>query len=351
MSEIQVIDADAHLVQLDDDSDIRAYMEKPYNEVLRPVFPGTGWDPSSCGRFGPDKWDLQAQLIAMDAEGIELSILFPTQGLLASQIPAQGWPTGHRPQVRDTDLAAVYCRAYNNYVADICRQSQRLNAAGIVPFQDVPTAVAEAKRAVTELGLVGIVVSSLGLTERLGSPAYWPIYEELEHLGVPLLVHNLSYQVPLWHRYADSFLFQDTVGGATESLHAFAALLYGGIPEKFPNLRVGILNIGVGWIPYLMERMDSDFERGAGMAPILIDQPSEYIKKGNWFYTTMGSESTLPFVLDWIGDDVVIFGSTYPDADSPFPHAVSGIRERKDISEQAKRKILGDNAKRLFGLA
>jgi predicted TIM-barrel fold metal-dependent hydrolase len=82
-----------------------------------------------------------------------------------------------------------------------------------------------------------------------------------------------------------------------------------------------------------------------------MDQPSEYIKKGNWFYTTTGAESTLPFVLDWIGDDVVIFGSAYPDADSPFPHAVSGIRERKDISEQAKKKILGDNAKRLFGLA
>ena len=351
MLDLQVVDANAHLVQLTDDSDIRVHMEKPYSDVMRTTFPGTGWDPSNYGQFGPDKWELESHLKAMDQEGIDLSVLSPTQGLLVSQIPTQGLPTGYQLQIRDRKLAAAYCRGYNNYVAEICKQSPRLKAVGLVPFQDVSAAVAETKRAITELRLAGIIVSSLGLPEHLGSQSYWPIYDEIQRLNVPLFVHNLSYQVPSWYRHPDTFLFQDTVGGSMETLHAFTALMYAGIPEKFPDLHIVFSSIGVGWVPYMMERMDSDFERGgANQAPLLTDQPSEYIKKGNWYYETRGNESTLPFVLDWIGEDIIIFGSSYPDADSPFPNAVSGLRQRKDISEQTKRKILGENARRLIGL-
>jgi len=347
----QIIDANAHLVQLTDDSDIRAHMEKPYSDVLRSIFPGTGWDPSNYGRLGCREWNLESHLRAMDQEGIDLSVLSPTQGLLVSQIPRQGLPTGYRAQIRDRGLAAAYCRGYNNYVTKICKQSPRLEAVGLVSFQDVSAAVAETNRVITELHLAGIIVSSLGLAEHLGSQLYWPIFETIQRLGVPLFVHNLSYQVPLWHRYPDTFLFQDTVGGSVETLHAFTALMYAGIPEKFPELRIVFSNIGVGWIPYMMERMDSDFERGgAEQAPLLTHQPSEYIKKGNWYYTTTGNESTIPFVLDWIGEDKIIFGSSYPDVDSPFPNAVSGFRQRDGISVRSKGKILGENAGRLFGL-
>lgn len=351
MADSQIIDAEAHLVQLTDDSDVRVHMEKPYSEVMHSVFPGTGWDPSDYDRSGPAEWDLESHVKAMDQERIDVSVLSPTQGLLVSQIPKQGLPTGYRAQIRDRGLAAAYCRGYNNYLAEICRQSPRVKGVGLVPFQDVSAAVSEVKRAVTELRLVGIVASSLGLSEHLGSPTFWPIYEEIQRLNVPLLVHNLSYQVPPWYRYPDTFLFQHTVGGSVETLHAFTALMYGGIPEKFSDLRITFLNIGVGWIPYMMERMDSDFKQGgAEQAPLLMDQPSEYMKRGNWYYTTNGSERTLPFVLDWVGQDVIIFGSSYPDADSPFPKAVSALQQRKDVSQEAKKKILGENAERLFGL-
>jgi uncharacterized protein len=351
MAEYRIIDADAHVVQLADDSDIRSRMEEPYSQVEGPIFPGIGWDPTSYTRINPDLWSAQHQIGAMDQEGIDLSVLFPTRGLLVSQIPRQGWPTGRVRQMRDPDLAIAYCRGYNNYAANLCRVSPRLKAVGIVPFQDVTASVPEIRRAVTELGLVGIAASSLGLPEHIGSQTFWPIYEELQRLNVPLLVHNVSYEVPLWHRFPDSFLFQDTVGGSMETLHSVTALMYGGIPEKFSELRIGFFNIGVGWIPYMMERMDRDFKsHGEEHAPVLKEKPSHYLRSGNWFYATLGNESTLPFVLDWVGEEVVIFGSTYPDADSSFPNAVSNFRTRADIAEPSKRKILYNNAKRLFGL-
>ncbi len=346
-----VIDSNTHLIQRADDSDIRAQMAKPYSQDSYPIFPGTGWDATSSGQFSASEWDTQGQLTAMDREGIDLSVLMPTQALLVSQIPKAGLPTGFPRQIRDNNLAAAYCHAYNNHVANICAESGRLKAVGIAPFQDVAAAVAEVSRAVKELGLLGIVVSSLGLAEHLGSRTFWPIYDELQNLKVPLIVHNLSHQVPTGQRYPDSFLFQDTVGGSMETLHAFTGLMYGGVAEQFPALRIAFFNIGVGWLPYMLERMDKDFaSHGAEQAPLLKQSPSAYVKLGRWYYSTMGDEGTLPYVLECIGDDVVVFGSGYPDADSPFPLAVANIRTREDISETSKGKILGGNAARLFGL-
>jgi predicted TIM-barrel fold metal-dependent hydrolase len=346
-----VIDSDMHLIQRPDDSDIRALMGKPYSDDRYPVFPGTGWDASSCGEFGAAEWDTRAQLATMDRKDVDLSIIMPTQALLVSQIPKAGLPTGSPRQIRDKKLAATYCRAYNDHVANICAGSERLKAVGIASFQDVPAAVAEVRRAVQELGLVGIVVSSLGLAEHLGSPTFWPIYEELEKLHRPLIVHNLSHQVPAWQRYPDSFLFQETVGGSMETLHAFTGLMYGGIPEKFSKLRIGFFDIGTGWVPYMLERMDKDFaSHGAEQAPLLKRSPSAYVEHGNWYYSTPGDEGTLAYVLDCIGDNSVVFGSSHPDADSAFPGAISTLMARDDISEERKRKILHDNARRLFAL-
>ena len=346
-----VIDSNTHLIQRTDDSEIRALMEEPYCQEGFPVFPGTGWDATNSGQFGAEDWNTQAQLAAMDREGIDVAILMPTQALLVSQIPQAGLPTGFPRQIRDKNLAAAYCRAYNRYVANICAETPRLKAVGIASFQDIAAAVTEVTRAVKELGLAGIAVSSLGLAEHLGSRTFWPIYEELQRLKVPLVVHNLSYQVPVGQRYPDSFLFQDTVGGSMETLHAFTGLMYGGIPEQFPDLRIAFFNIGVGWLPYLLERMDKDFaSHGAEQAPLLKQAPSTYMKLGQWYYSTIGDEGTLDYVIDCIGDEVIVFGSSYPDADSPFPLAVANLRARKNIPESSKGKIFGENATRLFGL-
>jgi 2,3-dihydroxybenzoate decarboxylase len=346
-----VIDSDMHLIQRADDSDIRALMGKPYSDDRYPIFPGTGWDPSSGEEAGAVEWDTQARLAAMDRHGIDLSIVMPTQALLVSQIPKAGLPTGSPRQIRDKNLAATYCRAYNDHVANLCAGSPRLKAVGIASFQDIPAAVAEVRRAVQELGLVGIVVSSLGLTEHLGSPTFWPIYDELEKLDRPLIVHNLAHQVPVWQRYPDSFLFQETVGGSMETLHAFTGLMYGGIPEKFSALRIAFFDIGTGWVPYMLERMDKDFaSHGAEQAPLLKRSPSAYVEHGNWYYSTPGDEATLAYVLDCIGDNGVVFGSSYPEADSAFPTAFSSLKARGDIAVETKRKILSDNAQHLFGL-
>ena len=82
---------------------------------------------------------------------------------------------------------------------------------------------------------------------------------------------------------------------------------------------------------------------------MLKAKPSEYMTRGTWFFAVEPEETTLPYVIDRVGEDVVLFASDYPHWDGNFPYMVSTLKERKDISEGAKSKILCNNAMRLYG--
>ena len=140
----------------------------------------------------------------------------------------------------------------------------------------------------------------------------------------------------------DSFIYMHTIGRPTETIIQCVGLMYAGIPEKFSKLRIAFLECGAGWVPYWMERMDEEWEkRGDVEAPLCKQKPSEYITHGNWFFATEPEEEMLPYVIERIGEDRIVFASDYPHWDALFPNVVSTIRGRKDISERAKEKILG----------
>ncbi len=333
LESIKVIDADGHV--RDRDTDIRKFLEEPYRRRQGPLLPNDVWDSSMYGKLGLRIADVPSRLRDMDTEGIDLSVLFPTSGFGVTMLP-------------EKDYAAAYCRAYNNWVASICAESPRLKAVALVPFQDVPAAVAEANRAVASLGLAGVAVGTFGMKEHIGQPMYWPIYEELQRLNAPLLIHN-SRQGPAGEIRFDTFLFRHTIGRPFETLLDCAALVYGGVPEKFPKLRVAFLECGCGWVPYWMDRMDEEWEKRRSEAPLLRAKPSEYMRRGNWFYAAEPEESTLPYVMERIGEDAILFASDYPHWDGNFPYMVSTVRGRKDISDRQKDKIMRANAIRLYG--
>ncbi|HXG52911.1 MAG TPA: amidohydrolase family protein [candidate division Zixibacteria bacterium] len=333
LQSVKVIDADGHV--RDRDADIRKFMAEPYCRRQGSLLPSDVWDSSMYGKLGLYVTDLATRLRDMDTEGIDIAVLFPTSGFAVTQLP-------------EKDYAAAYCRAYNDWVASICAESPRLKAVALAPFQDVDAACKEIQRAITGLGLAGITVATFGMKEHLGQPVHWPIFQLLQDLDVPLLVHN-SRQGPAGEIRFDTFLFRHTVGRPFETLLDCAALVYGGVPEKFPDLRIAFLECGCGWVPYWMDRMDEEWEKRKSEAPLLKKKPSEYMTAGNWFYATEPEESTLPYVLEKIGEDVILFASDYPHWDGGFPHMVSTVRGRKDITEKQKEKIMCANAARLYG--
>lgn len=332
---MKVVDADGHVVEKS--REIRGYLPEPHNQRAGSLLPANGLDTSMGGRLGGlEDNDLPTRLRDMDREGIDVSVLFPTSSFAL-------------PKVIERDYAVAYARAYNDFIADFCRQSPRLRGIGILPLQDVEAAVNEANRAITKLGLAAIAIATQGMKEHLGSRTFWPIYDEMQRLNVPLCVHNRR-EGPAGDDRFDSFLYLHTIGRPVETAIQFAGLIYGGVPERFPRLRIGFLECGVGWVPYWMERMDEEWEkRGKVEAPLCKNKPSEYVTHGNMFFSTEPEEGMLSYVVERIGEDKILFASDYPHWDGMFPRVVSTIRERKDVSEQAKEKILGENAKRFYG--
>ncbi len=333
--EMKVIDADGHIIERD--QDIRAHLSEPHCKRRGSLMGSTGLDTSLEGRLGGlEDNDIPTRLKDMDQEGIDISVLFPTTSFGLTQ-------------VIERDYAVAYARAYNDFIAEVCKQSPRLKGIALLPFQDVKEAVKEANRGITKLGLVAVAVATQGMKEHLGLQTFWPIYEELQQLNVPFCVHNRR-EGPAGEIRFDSFLYLHTIGRPVETAIQFAGLLYGGVAERFPKLRIGFLECGVGWVPYWMERMDEEWEkRGKIEAPLCKRKPSDYIIHGNWFFSAEPEEGMLPYVIERIGEDKILFASDYPHWDGMFPYVVSTIRGRKDISEDAKKKILGDNAKRFYG--
>lgn len=334
---MEVIDADGHIVEKD--RDIRAYLPEPHSKRSGTLLPSDGQDSLMGGQLGGlEDNDIPTRLRDMDIEGINISVLFPT-------------PSFRMSQIMEREYALSYCRAYNDFISNTCKNNPRLKGIGLVPFQnashDIESVVAELNRAITKLGLVGIAVASQGLKEQLGAHLYWPLYEELQRLNVPLCVHNRH--TPPGENIFDSLLYKHAVGRPVMTAIQFAGLMYSGVPEKFPKLRIAFLECGIGWVPYWIERLDEEYEKRRSEAPLLTALPSEYLAKGNWFYSTEPEERGLPYFIEQFGPDFVLFASDYPHWDGLYPNAVSTIVNRKDVSETAKQQIFGPNARRFYG--
>jgi predicted TIM-barrel fold metal-dependent hydrolase len=131
---------------------------------------------------------------------------------------------------------------------------------------------------------------------------------------------------------------------------ALSGLIYAGVPETFPNMKIAILEGCCGWIPFLMDRMDEEFEkRGWKEAPLLKRKPSEYMTSGQIYYGLEIEESTLPYVIERVGVGQLVYASDYPHWDTNWPHTVEHFLGREDLTDAQKRTILGENPQRLYG--
>ncbi|MCY4441932.1 MAG: amidohydrolase family protein, partial [Deltaproteobacteria bacterium] len=132
-----------------------------------------------------------------------------------------------------------------------------------------------------------------------------------------------------------------------------ASMVLDGVFELFPRLRVGYLEAGAGWVPYMMERMDDKFhvDRKRKHFP-LKKLPSEYIQEGNVFVTCELDEKILDVVARELGEDTLMYPSDFPHekAVTEFGTDIPEFLERPDLSEGLKKKILYDNAKRFYGI-
>ena len=120
--------------------------------------------------------------------------------------------------------------------------------------------------------------------------------------------------------------------------------------ERFPRLRFVFLEAGCGWVPYWFNRLDEHYEVLGVQLPGLKQEPSKILERGQLYFSCEPDESELAHVVDVIGDDWIVFASDYSHFDSRFPGAADPIASHAKLSGTARRKILRDNARRLYAL-
>ena len=337
MADYQVIDADGHVRE--SIAGMREFLEPRWQR--RNLFPNDAWDRDLRGKLGDKPEGPEDQLAAMDKDGIDVMVMYPTAGLHVSAL--------HEPE-----FATALTRAYNDWLHYFCQANPvRLKFVALLAPQDPKAAAEELSRAVSERGAVaGVLPTYLPQSPDFGDSRYDPIYAAAERLGVGLGFHTGTSADSLGGLRFRKFLSAHTIDHPAEQMMALIATIIGGVFERFPTLSIAYLESGIGWVPYMMDRLDEEVEkRGAVEAPYLTKLPSDYVKSGRIFFGVECGEKTIPDGVRWGLDNTLLYSSDYPHWDGDWPHTVKLVRGRTDLSESTKQKMLHDNVARFYKLA
>jgi len=244
-----VIDSDGHVTES------QAMLQKHLSPANRgrTLWSRDAWDRSFGGTLGKDNEDPKVQLQDMDADGIDVQVVFSTRGISLSAM-------------KEVDVAVDIAHAYNDWLAEFCAtDSGRLKAVALIALQDVDAAIKEARRAVEELGHVGIMLPTNVLDEDIGHKRFWPFYEEVERLGVGLAIHGGIRASQRMHGRFGKFIAVHTLAFPFECMAALTGLIFAGVPETFPKLRIAALEASCGWVPDGRGVRDPGFSRSASL--------------------------------------------------------------------------------------
>jgi uncharacterized protein len=335
------VDADGHVME--NMEEIGDFLQGPYRDGRGAVLPSLDrfhTPTTSRGARQPGTFDRSIDarrwLEFLDRTSIAWSVLYPTTGLAFGQIAYPDW-------------AIEYARAYNTWLSEkYLKVSPRLKGAALIPMQDVPAAVAELRRAVTELGMVAAMIPSNGLTRHVSHREYWPIYEEAERLGVALTVHGGCYGNLGFDTFA-VFPATRALGMPVPLAIAMTGFIVDGVLDAFPKLRIGLLEGGTAWIPMVIDRLEREREYG-GLK--IKASPEEYFRSGRIFVGCEGNERALAYAVERVGPEPFMFASDFPHEISMdnCMEEIDEILERDDLQEAHKAAILGTNAQALYGL-
>jgi predicted TIM-barrel fold metal-dependent hydrolase len=314
-------------------------MEEKYGEAYR-----TWWAP-------------QSRVKDMDRYGWDLQVLLPTNGNFGTSVA-----------LKDAELGAVLCRAYNTWASDYCgAASKRLKFIAAIPGATTDDMVHEARRAVEDLGAVSVRNPIVPHGKWLHEREYDALWQLASDLDFPIAVHGeYRYRVQPFRGFravesegsagaAHDFQalrgVDHAIGFPCDNMATLGHFVFAGILERFPKLRLAILESNAGWLPFWLGRMDIHSHGRysiMGKPQDLTMLPSEYFAR-QCAVACDSDEVALKYAVDHLGGDNIVWNTDYPHLDGIRPEKALPEFDRQPISENAKRKILWDNAVKLYG--
>jgi aminocarboxymuconate-semialdehyde decarboxylase len=281
---------------------------------------------------GPILTDVDARLADMDGMGVDMMLLTPSP------------PSGYYRA--DESLAGEVSRAINDDVAKIARDhADRLLACGNVALQHVEQSCAELTRGMQELGLKGMRISTNIARAELGDRKFDPFWARAEKEGALIMLHPQGFTEP---ERLEPYFMTNAVGQPLETTLALAQMIFGGVFERFPKLKLCAAH-GGGYFPFYLGRFEQSYRERAECRVNISKSPAEYLRN-IWFDTVVFRPDAIGYLADVVGADRIMLGT-----DSPFDMGekdpVGLIKAAPGLSDAQKADMLGGSAARLLGIA
>ena len=314
---------------------------------LEPHVFGPGLQPANTPRWIADGrernthtlMDPGGRIRELDAMGIDIQCLFPS--------------TLYARMTADPGFEAALFRAYNRYMGRQCgSNSKRLKWAGLVPLREPREAIA-ALEEMLRLGASAAVVFGTAGEKMLTDDSFTVFWDEFARTSVPLCVH-MAASFPPFDNMVETFLDAHALSMALPAQMAFVGLVGRGMLDRYPDMRIAFMEFGAEWIFYMVGRMDHYLDRDKFIQPPALSAKmpkqsiQEYLKSGRIFLCGEMDDPLIKEEIALLGEDQLLFSSDYPHGEAR-EDAATNLLERKDITENQKRKILYDNPVRLFG--
>jgi predicted TIM-barrel fold metal-dependent hydrolase len=314
------------------------YGQRGYSGLWYPFFNqnaarADAWPPTG-GPPGSDLPFLQRQLL--DQWELEAGVMLPLMGT-ARQL--------------NLEYAAARARAVNEWqVAEWCEPEPRLRGSIVLPAEAPDLAVQEIERCAGNAHFVQVELEARTL-HPLGKRYYWPIYEAACKHDLPIGIHfGVMSGWPLSSGGGHpSYYVEYHVGQLTSFQDQVASFVFEGVFDRFPTLKIVLVEGGFGWLPPLMWRMDRAYQKLRSEVPDLKRLPSEYVRDHVWFTTqpveepeTRGEMEQLLRDLDM--DDKIMFATDYPHWDFDAPDAAIPAW----LPLERRRAIMAENARKLY---
>lgn len=283
-----------------------------------------------------DDWDVEGRLQDMDEEGIDVAL-----------IVNPGGPSGHP----DGAVNVEFMRAQNRFIDAYCaRDAHRLKSLVALNALYVEESVEEIKRWGSAKWVAGIYIS-LPIDYPLDHPALHPIWREANARGLCYVHHSFSDGYPGYRDLWRNPFIGRTASHPWGAMRAMASFFGAGLFDRYPDLRFAILESGFGWIPFWTARMEDQAHYMGFVAEGMQHSMLEYASGGRFFASAVLHEGgkMVKMVSDYLGEQLLMFGSDYPHPESRFPDTVDVALGWKEVERGLMQKLLWDNAVRAFG--
>ena len=288
----------------------------------------------------PGGYDPHERVKVMDSEEIDITIVYPTLGIC--------W----EHDCQDAKLAAACCRAYNNWVFDFCRpHPDRLVPVSHIPTLDLDEGIKELERTV-KLGAKAVMINSVPPNNLpYGLPHYDRLWAAAQDADIPVSIHPGVGKGCYWARcYPAEYIttWWSFVLTPPDLIMHFTSFINEGTFDKFPKLKLVILESGIGWLVGLVDRMEEKYDVNGFTARMKL-RPKEYVTNNCWF--SMDPDERLARLsIEVLGADRFLWAYDYPHSDSIL-NPVRELRENMGpLPEADQRKVFGENAIKLYKL-